>query len=187
MKDHHFLPKWIRAKGLEIILGIVCTVFILLSIFFNVPILNSLISQVEEHIYDQMIRLDWHQHDQNPKVVIIDIDDSSVQQEGRWPWPRDKMARLINQLKQDGVVTIALDIVMAEAEINYALGLKDKLKTLTTQPTDTQKNLLSTLDQIALQVDNDKIFAQALRDHNVVLSYLFHNEAEVKKETYLNH
>lgn len=176
-----FLPKLKRIKWTEIALGFLCTFFILTAQFFNIPGVTPLIKQLDGQIYDQVIKLNTNNNLQNPHVVIINIDEKSVQREGRWPWPRDKMARLIQQLKQNGVVTIGMDIVMSEAEINYALGLKNKLLQLNNSTSDNQNYLITSLDKIAGQVDNDQAFAQSLLDHNVVLSFLFHNEPEVQK------
>ena len=45
-----------------------------------------------------------------PKVVIIDIDEESLRAEGRWPWSREKMERLVVVLKAAGVHTIGFDV-----------------------------------------------------------------------------
>lgn len=44
-------------------------------------------------------------------VRVIDIDQDSIDRIGDWPWPRDRVARLIERLSENGVSTIALDIV----------------------------------------------------------------------------
>ena len=36
--------------------------------------------------------------DADPQIVIVDIDEKSLRREGHWPWPRDKLARLVDQL-----------------------------------------------------------------------------------------
>lgn len=47
-------------------------------------------------------------------VVIAAIDEKSVNELGRWPWPRKKIARLVDSLRDADVV--ALDIVFSEKE-----------------------------------------------------------------------
>ena len=140
-----------------------------------------LVRFLDNRIYDQMVQFNLRPHPQNPRVVIIDIDNLSVQKEGRWPWPRNKMADLINKLKQSGVVTIGTDIVMAEPEVNYAQGLAKELQPLMPALTPEQKQLPTLLNEIAPKVDNDQIFANSLLDHNVVLGFLFHNDLDIKK------
>lgn len=50
------------------------------------------------------------------EVVIAGIDEKSVTELGRWPWPRSRLATLISQLTRLGAETIALDIVFAEPQ-----------------------------------------------------------------------
>ena len=118
--------------------------------------------------------------------MIIDIDDESIYKEGRWPWPRDKLGRLLLKLQEAGVVVVAMDIVMSDPEVNYAIGLKEKLQHLPpaslANPTElTTTELTTLLDKIAPQVDNDQTFAHAMLDYEVVLGFLFHNISDVKK------
>lgn len=172
-----------HTKWIEFILGLICALLVLLALLFNIPVFSSLILQLEGKIYDQIISLNWHSKPENPNVVIIDIDDKSIEKEGRWPWPRDKMARLLNKLKENGVVTIGLDIVMSEAETNYALALIEKLRPFSNKITKNQKQLLTTLNSIATQVDNDQSLVNVLRDQTVVLGFFFHNSEDIKKGT----
>lgn len=181
--DMGLITKLLKPKWAAISLGLLCTAFILLLQIVNVPIVSPLIKELNNRIYDQIINLSLRHQPQNPRIVIIDIDEKSVQKEGRWPWPRDKMAELITKLKQAGIVTIGLDIVMSEAEINYALGLKNKLARLNTTPTQTENQFILSLDKIAPEVDNDQAFIKTLLDHNIVLGYLFQNDPSIKKGT----
>jgi len=35
---------------------------------------------------------------QNKRIVIIDIDEKSLLEQGRWPWGRNKLAQLVDIL-----------------------------------------------------------------------------------------
>jgi adenylate cyclase len=177
----NLLSKQLRSKWTQIYIGLFCTAFIFLADLIHIPLISFLINQLDNRIYDLIVELNLLPHHQIPQVIIIDIDNNSVQKEGRWPWPRSKMAQLINKLKQSGVVTIGTDIVMAEPEVNYALGLKAELTSLDSPLVEKHKQLPTLLEEIAPQVDNDQIFARTLLDHNVVLGFLFHNDKIVKK------
>jgi adenylate cyclase len=49
----------------------------------------------------------------NPNIVIVDIDDQSLGWVGdRWPWPRSRMAEIVNWLNQAGASVIAYDIFL---------------------------------------------------------------------------
>ncbi|GMW01233.1 MAG: hypothetical protein AMXMBFR84_23700 [Candidatus Hydrogenedentota bacterium] len=65
--------------------------------------------------YDVLLR----SIDREPPVsnaVIVDIDEASLKQEGQWPWPRYKLARLIDSIRELEAAGIGLDIVLAEPD-----------------------------------------------------------------------
>ncbi len=49
-------------------------------------------------------------------VVIVAADDESIAQLGRWPWPRAKHARLMDQLTRAGARAVAFDMLFTEPE-----------------------------------------------------------------------
>ncbi len=50
------------------------------------------------------------------RVVIVGIDEKSVQAEGLWPWSRAKMARLIDRLAQGGTAAVGFDVIWSEQD-----------------------------------------------------------------------
>jgi len=50
------------------------------------------------------------------EIVILKIDEESMGELGWWPWPREKLAELINMLTEWGVSVIGIDIIFAEKE-----------------------------------------------------------------------
>ncbi|MDP1521889.1 CHASE2 domain-containing protein [Methylotenera sp.] len=53
-------------------------------------------------------------------IVIVAIDEASLQSIGRWPWSRIVHADLVNKLKQEQARVIGLDIIFAEPELSNA-------------------------------------------------------------------
>ena len=49
-------------------------------------------------------------------IVIIDIDEESLKELGQWPWPRNKIAQILENLTASGVGVIGFDIVFAEVD-----------------------------------------------------------------------
>lgn len=49
-------------------------------------------------------------------AVIVDIDDESLQQFGRWPWPRTRLAQLIEATHGLGALAVGLDMILPEAD-----------------------------------------------------------------------
>jgi len=86
-------------------------------------------------------------------VIIVDIDDASQVAFGRWPWPRTRLARLIEATHRLGAVAVGLDIVMPEAD-STSPGL------LLAERQDVSPALRETLAGLP---SNDTILAQTLR------------------------
>ncbi|MDD3519572.1 MAG: CHASE2 domain-containing protein, partial [Chromatiales bacterium] len=75
-----------------------------------------LLDTLERYTYDLRINLDLAT-DQDPRIVIVDIDESSLARIGRWPWPRDLLARLVDTLFDDyGIAVLGFDVVFAEPD-----------------------------------------------------------------------
>jgi len=53
---------------------------------------------------------------QSGHVVIVEIDERSLNQFGRWPWPRDLVARLSQSILDDGAATVVFDMMFAQAD-----------------------------------------------------------------------
>ena len=49
-------------------------------------------------------------------VIIIDIDEKSLQTLGQWPWSRNKVAKILENLTNSGIAIIGIDIVFAEED-----------------------------------------------------------------------
>jgi adenylate cyclase len=54
--------------------------------------------------------------EQSNQVVIIDIDEKSLQHFGQWPWERDVLAELLETLSDNGAGMIGLDVMFPEAD-----------------------------------------------------------------------
>ncbi|MEA5446638.1 adenylate/guanylate cyclase domain-containing protein [Gammaproteobacteria bacterium AB-CW1] len=74
------------------------------------------ISHLENLAYDTRLRMTMPMSvDEN--IVIVGVDEPSLAQEGRWPWPRDRMAALMDQLfERYEARAVGLDVVFAEPQ-----------------------------------------------------------------------
>ena len=50
------------------------------------------------------------------RIVIIDIDDPALAALGRWPWPRSKLAELVDRCFDQGALLMGLDLILAEPD-----------------------------------------------------------------------
>ena len=69
---------------------------------------------LERYAYDLGVRA----RDRNPsdKVAIIAIDDDSIRNIGRWPWPRSRQAELITKLREGGARAVGSAVLYFEAQ-----------------------------------------------------------------------
>ncbi|MEK9671273.1 MAG: adenylate/guanylate cyclase domain-containing protein [Rhodospirillaceae bacterium] len=94
-------------------------------------------------------------------VTIIDLDEKSLAEVGQWPWPRDVIAQLTQNLMKMGAVLVAFDIVFAEPDRMNPSSIADALKGLDDETKAKLKNFKS----------NDDIFAETIKRSRVVLGY----------------
>lgn len=102
-------------------------------------------------------------------VVIVDIDDSSIKEFGQWPWSRDKLSKIVDNLVAADVAIIGMDIVFAEEDRTSPVNIAKKL------------GIKISLD------DYDRQFADSIANAPVILGYGFdlakknvnHNEPSI--------
>jgi signal transduction histidine kinase len=57
----------------------------------------------------------------DPRVVVIEIDDRSIEQLGRFPWPRQQYVELLDRLTQAEANILVIDLLFSEASMDDAL------------------------------------------------------------------
>lgn len=75
--------------------------------------LFGLAAPLDKLVYDQMLRS--MEQETPADIVIIEIDERSIDKIGKWPWRRSVHAKLINILTEARVKAIAFDVVFSEA------------------------------------------------------------------------
>jgi adenylate cyclase len=92
-------------------------------------------------------------------VVIVDIDEPSLQKLGQWPWPRTRVAELITKLTKLGAAAIGFDVVFAEADRMSPALAADAFHELDEE----------TRNKLRAMPSNDQVMADAMRQSRVVL------------------
>src|SRR5919109_1510999 len=92
-------------------LGLAAILFILVLAFSTLPLIRD--SQVR--LTDTFFRLAPAPKEQS-SVVLVLIDDESLNEYGRWPWSRDLLARLTRNLAHAKASVIGLDILLSEPQ-----------------------------------------------------------------------
>jgi len=114
------------------------------------------------------------------EVVLVSIDDSSLAAIGRWPWPRWRLAALVDKLSSAGAKVVGLDIVLSEDEYNPGLTeikrLQDRYDGLLSARAVTDKKKVFDLEfsSALAHLDSDsKLEASLQKAGNVVLPMVF--------------
>lgn len=126
------------------------------------------INRLDAIIYDTKVRLTMPQS-VDERVVILDIDEKSLGEIGRWPWGRDRVSQLVIKLfDQHGIALLGLDIVFAEPDESSGLKVLERLaKGELKDSTQFQ----SALKELRPQLDHDGLFAETLKGRPVILGY----------------
>ena len=119
------------------------------------------LDSVRNYAFDEFQRLDTPPYDPASPVRIVAIDEPSLKALGQWPWPRTRLAEMVDRLKQLGAAAIAFDVIFAEPD---RTSLENVLDTL---PDATLAGELRA--RIKGQDSNDVRFARALAEAPVAL------------------
>jgi len=110
------------------------------------------------------------------RIVIVDIDEKSLAEEGRWPWPRIKMAKLMDRLFDDyEIALVGFDVVFAEPAVSSGLKVLEELADKELR--DDQK-FARVLKDVRPGLSYDQRFADSLKGRPVVLGYYFSEQSE---------
>jgi adenylate cyclase len=105
------------------------------------------------------------------RVAILDIDEASLKSLGRWPWSRDTMSTLVEQLfDRYGVAGVGFDVVFAEPDTSSGL---DTLKQLAYRDLAGSRDFRAALEKLAPRLDYDARFARVLAERPLSLGYYF--------------
>ncbi|HSD61668.1 MAG TPA: adenylate/guanylate cyclase domain-containing protein [Burkholderiales bacterium] len=165
------MREYLRKQAVRIGLGLL----LLLALFghtariYQVPFVN----QLDAIIYDYRMRLTMPQT-VDERIVILDIDERSLMQEGRWPWSRDRLAQLVDRLfGRHQAAVLGFDVVFAERDESSGIRVLEELSR--SQLKDLPR-FRSAVSELAPSLDYDRRFAESMRARRVILGYYFSRE-----------
>jgi HD-GYP domain-containing protein (c-di-GMP phosphodiesterase class II) len=164
LRPHRSCIKWI-GKGREHALIIFSGIALTCAAAFLYLFQPLLLSTLDFKIYDTLLESRSPRAPSN-NIVIVDIDTKSLAQYGQWPWPRYRIAHLLNKLHEMEALSVGVDILFAEPD--------------RTSLQNIQKNILAdfnyTVDLSGVSrryMDNDAQLVETLRKGPFVLGYQF--------------
>jgi adenylate cyclase len=135
------------------------------------------IDQIEDLLYDTRVRLSAP-GGIDDRIVIVAIDEPSLAVHGHWPWTRDKLALLLEQLFGFGVKVVGFDMVFPERDESSDLNL---LREMSQEDKDTA--FLQRLEELEPRLDRDVMLADALTIGPAIMGYYFDTNEETAFET----
>jgi adenylate cyclase len=139
----------------------------------EIPFVNEL----ERILYD--VRVRWTAiGGKDARIIIVAIDEKSLEVEGHFPWTRDKLALLMDKLYELGVNVVGYDVVFPERDMSADV---DILRQLGMQAGD--QGFVTRLDQFTPHLNRDAVFGRALAEGQAVMAYYFHTDQRAEFET----
>lgn len=134
---------------------------------------SRVVDRIDRFIYDGRMRVVPATMDR--RIVIVDIDEKSLAEVGRWPWSRDTVAALVDRMTHRYKArAIAFDVLFAEPDTSSGYATLEALAhhELKDFPAFGER-----LRDLQPKLDFDEQLATALRGNPTVLSYVLSNEA----------
>ena len=133
------------------------------------------VERLDGIIYDVRLRL-TAPGGVDPRIVIVDIDEQSLREreaggEGRWPWPRDRLALLTNRLFDDyNVNLMGFDVIFSERDESSGIKTIEKLAR---EDFKSDTAFQERFAKIKPSLDLDSQFAKSLKERATVLGFSF--------------
>ena len=161
---------------IRFVLGTACLLLFLghAGRIWQIPFVTAL----DAYLYDVRVRL-FMPNTVDDRVVVLDIDEKSLAEVGRWPWGRNLMADLVRRLSDDyRVAVVGFDVVFAEPDESSGLKVLERIGR---QQLRNEPGYQKALSGLRSTLDYDQQFADTLRGRPAVLGYYFSNLTEAQK------
>lgn len=141
-----------------ILMGAVLAAAVVLRLLDPAPV-----AQMRLAVFDSMLAAAPRVADPSYPVRVVDIDEASLAEFGQWPWPRTRLADLVERLSGAGARTITLDLILAEPDRWSPANVASELQRF---------DELKALGEAAARLpSNDDALAKAMTGAPVVLGF----------------
>jgi adenylate cyclase len=166
----------VKKHLVRIVLGLVIALVFVghAAKFYQIGIVN----QLDHIVYDTRLKVAMPRGIDD-RIVILDIDEKSLQEVARWPWPRDVMASLVTKLfDKYQIAIVGFDVVFAESD--YSSGIK-RLDELASGELRRVPGFAEAYGKLRPKLDNDGLLSSAIKGKPVVLGYYFNSDKDARR------
>lgn len=165
--------RHLRQHGLRIVASLSV---VLLFVLHSTQVIDiEGVGRLENYLYDLRLRQTMP-NGIDKRIVIVDIDEKSLQGIGQWPWPRQTVSRLVDRLfdhYQIGV--LGFDVVFAEPEQNPGLAA---LESLAENELRHDAAFQAAFARQRREMNFDQRLAASFHGRPVVLGYVFRHDGD---------
>jgi adenylate cyclase len=164
------LRRHLSRHGARWLLALTLTLLAAAQVLHFLP--TTLIDRMDVFVYDMRMRVQNGPMD--PRVVIVDIDEKSLAEVGRWPWSRNTIAKLIDTLAEKyHARTIGFDVIFSEPDTSSGYGT---LEALAGNELKDVAGFGERVRALKPMFDYDGRMAKALQERPTILGYFLSNE-----------
>jgi len=189
----YFFKAWLTSP---ITVGLLVTLLFVFSAYSYYQVRNLNDSErkpsIFSHFFDIVewaelksmdLRFRWRgELEPTAPVALLAVDDRSLEKVGRWPWSREKIAHVIDQMFHYGAKAIAMDIVFAEPQADQTLVALERIEQKSGKLPPYLKSLF---EQEKQKANPDQILAQTIQKHkNKIVLGSFNNEESLKDQNH---
>ncbi|MFN3587347.1 MAG: CHASE2 domain-containing protein, partial [Moraxellaceae bacterium] len=128
---------------------------------------TDVVDRIENYAYDLGVRTS--SKEPGDRIAVIAIDDQSIANMGRWPWPRTTLAKMVSDLNKGGARAIGLPFFLSEPQIDPGLAsirelnafYEEQLAALS-EETPALLTLGEKLGEVEARLDTDQHLADAM-------------------------
>jgi len=172
------MKKFIRLNPFTI--SVITVVIGIFAYFYGIPFLDLMELKT--------IDLRFHARGKinaGPEVVLAVIDEKSLEEEGKWVWPRSKFADLVTKLSKAGVKVVGFDVGFLEPDDAGIVHTINAIQNESKKYHSKNKTFDNFLESLKAKSDHDKLLVNAIANSSakVVLGYFFHMDADAAAHT----
>jgi adenylate cyclase len=170
------IAKKFTPRGVALFASAATTLLVTLVLtwFIAQGLTPPVLQRLDLFIHDNWVRSTLH-FTGTPKVTLLALDEASLQKIGQWPWPRDRIAQVVQAvIDQHGARAIAFDMVFAEPDRSDADRIRERLART---PGAQGSALGAQMQDLLIELDRDAALARVLEGRPVVLGHYFTNDA----------
>ncbi len=153
-----------------LVIGIAISILVILLGRFGIGFMDTLENKILDFRF--LIR---GKVDAGGQVIIIAIDEKTLDELGRWPFPRSYFVDVVKNLNENGVKVLGFDMIFSEPDIYSGITTIDYIEK------EVRKNDLinSNVNRILLnardKLDNDRHLSEEMKKTpEAILGYFFH-------------